>query len=171
MGGSRKGKYITIRNVLIIFIISGLWHGANWTFVIWGLIHAMLFIPSILTNRNRIYKESFAGANGINFKEILQMILLFIIVSFAWLFFRSPSLNFAFSYLGRLTQQSFSPTIISPVLLLTVVMIAIEWRFRYDERAILAFRNKNTRYITYILLTLTIIAFFKQESPFIYFQF
>ena len=95
LGGSRVGKLKSIRNIVIIFLVSGLWHGANWTFVFWGAIHALLYIPVFLMGRNRLYAHSVIAEHSWfpTVKEVLQVVLTFILVTFSRIFFRSPSIG------------------------------------------------------------------------------
>ena len=98
LGGSRVDKPKAIRNVFIVFLVSGFWHGANWTFIIWGAIHALLFIPSFITGRNRKEyewrSENLFSLN--NFKNVCRVAWIFSVVTFAWIFFRAESLESCF---------------------------------------------------------------------------
>jgi len=103
LGGSKGGNWMRIRNTFIIFIVSGFWHGANWTFIIWGFLNALFIMPSIIlkTNRNNLNIVA-EGRLFPNFREIIQLIITFSLACFAWIFFRSASVTDAFSYIGRL---------------------------------------------------------------------
>lgn len=103
LGGSRSTKLISIRNIFIIFLVSGLWHGANWTFIAWGGIHAMLFMPSFLlkTNRENIGNEFKSGSWYPTFYESMQIVFTFALVTVAWVFFRSATLHQSIDYLYR----------------------------------------------------------------------
>ena len=99
LGGSRNGKWNSVRNTFLIFLISGFWHGANWTFVLWGFIHALLFLPLLLLGLNRrntgdIMRKSWIPQRS----ELFGMGLTFFFVTFAWIFFRAPNVNVAFTY-------------------------------------------------------------------------
>ncbi len=104
LGGSKVGFLKSVRNVFVIFIVSGFWHGANWTFIAWGAIHALLFIPSFVSGRNRTnLGDAFATGKWYpSIREVLQMMITFMLVSFAWIFFRANDLQHAFSYIGRM---------------------------------------------------------------------
>ena len=93
IGGSRGNMYSKIRNILIIFLVSGFWHGANWTFIVWGLIHAMLYLPLFLRGKNRKYTTLIVAGDKWfpNLKELLQMGVTFFLVMIAWVFFRSEN--------------------------------------------------------------------------------
>lgn len=95
LGGSRVSKLKSIRNIIIIFLVSGFWHGANWTFIFWGAFHALVFIPVFLMGRNTIYKNRVVGENSFfpSIIEIGQVLLTFAIVTFSRIFFRSESIT------------------------------------------------------------------------------
>ena len=102
LGGSKGNKAQQLRNVFIIFLISGFWHGANWTFIFWGFLHAMLFIPLLIFNKNRASLSD----DKLNLKAYVKIVGTFILVSFAWVFFRADSLNAAFHYLYNMFDVS-----------------------------------------------------------------
>ena len=89
LGGSRDGKLKALRNIFIIFIVSGFWHGANWTFIIWGLIHAILYIPLFITKQNRVYISDVVAENKYlpTLKESFQMATTFFFAALAFVFF------------------------------------------------------------------------------------
>ena len=98
LGGSRKGKWISIRNVFVIFIVSGFWHGANWTFIVWGLFHALMFLPLFILGKNRRYTTEICCHDRWfpTLKEIFQIGTTFFFTTVAWVFFRSESIGDAF---------------------------------------------------------------------------
>src|SRR5680860_1480877 len=103
LGGSRGGTWMKIRNTLIVFILSGLWHGANWTFVIWGGLHALFFLPLLLGDQNRKHLNQVAENKILpSFRELLQMLFTFGLTSFAWIFFRADSLVDAINFIKRI---------------------------------------------------------------------
>jgi alginate O-acetyltransferase complex protein AlgI len=111
LGGSQVSKLINIRSVFVIFLVSGFWHGANWTFIVWGGLHALLFIPSVLTKNNRKFTED----NQLNkyffpsIGDILRILSTFVAVSFCWVFFRADSLNVAFLFIKNIFIYDSSP--------------------------------------------------------------
>jgi alginate O-acetyltransferase complex protein AlgI len=111
LGGSREGMARTIRNVFVIFLVSGLWHGANWTFVVWGLIHALLFVPLYLTGRNRKYLDGLSPGRFLlpRWHDLLKILGVFALVTLAWIFFRSPSIGAAWDYIIRIFRFTSSP--------------------------------------------------------------
>ena len=97
LGGSRVGKWKAVRNTFVIFLVSGFWHGANWTFIVWGLLHALLFLPLLLAGSNRKYVGDLHTVPTI--RELCGMLATFTSVTVAWVFFRSENLSYAFSFL------------------------------------------------------------------------
>lgn len=175
LGGSRGHRFKQIRNVFIIFLVSGFWHGANWTFVFWGGLNALFFVPLLVLKRNRNNLNSIAEAKILpSLKEFLQVIITFSITSFAWIFFRAESLQHAFDYINSIAYSDsiFSTTFKGKfILILIFIFILIEWFSRRSEIPII-FRNKY-RIIFYILTVLSILYFTSSSkaTSFIYFQF
>lgn len=110
LGGSKNGKWKGLRNIFIVFLVSGLWHGANWTFVAWGAIHAALFIPSFLLGTNKKYADDVALNAGFLqvVKTIIHMLVTYIFVTLAWIFFRAEDISTAFSILSKIATDLFS---------------------------------------------------------------
>ena len=113
LGGSRCGKIKQIRNTFIIFTLSGLWHGANWTYVIWGIYHALLFIPLMVLGQNRKNLNNVADKRVLStFKEMGYMSVTFILVIIGWIIFRAENISQAINYLSLLlTQSTLTPNI------------------------------------------------------------
>jgi alginate O-acetyltransferase complex protein AlgI len=134
LGGSKGTLKKTLLNTLIIFTVSGFWHGANWTFIIWGALHALYFIPLLLTKRNRKNTDIVAqGKVFFSIKEVFQMAMTFSMVTFAWIFFRAATVTDAFNYIGGIFSTSlFSTPAIFPVdfLVILFMFIVIEWLSR-----------------------------------------
>jgi len=100
LGGSKGGMKMKVRNTFIIFLVSGFWHGANWTFIIWGLLNALYFLPLLLRNKNRVNTNIVAEGKWIpNLKELTQILITFSLTVFAWIFFRANSVSHAFDYI------------------------------------------------------------------------
>lgn len=178
LGGSRGGKLASIKNTLIIFIVSGFWHGANWTFIVWGAYHAVLFIPLLLLDKNRKNTNVVGGEKYLpSFRELVQILLTFALVVIGWVFFRSPSLNVAFQYL----EGMFSSSLLSipktagftSVILTTLVMLAVEWIQRNKNHGLQMSNNNPTilRWTLYVVIFFICLANFSQDQEFIYFQF
>jgi alginate O-acetyltransferase complex protein AlgI len=178
LGGSQGSKWTKIRNVFVIFLLSGFWHGANWTFVFWGLLHAVFFLPLLLFNKNRNNLE-FVLLVDFRSKAILffQIIINFVLVTFAWIFFRSNSLSHAFLYIKNLFSSSlltFPEIFPKTVLGYIVLFVFIEWFGRKDNFAIEKLGlhwKKPIRIGFYYILTFIILYFYGKDFQFIYFQF
>ncbi|WP_296150933.1 MBOAT family O-acyltransferase, partial [uncultured Flavobacterium sp.] len=108
LGGSHGSLMMKIRNTFIIFLVSGFWHGANWTFIVWGLLNALYFMPLLITNNNRNHIEIVAKGKLLpSLKEFFQMLLTFFLAVFAWIFFRSETVGQALSYIKKLFSFNF----------------------------------------------------------------
>ena len=178
LGGSRGSKVTILRNVAIIFLVSGLWHGANWTFVVWGGVHAALFIPLILTGANRTHTSDVVaqGRTLPSFKEICQMSLTFAMVTLAWVFFRADSLDHAFQYLGGIFAFNLNTEPHHFVLIAIAFMgiiVLVDWLSRTGEipKWWLTKRMTPVRWAAYSIAVLLILKNLQNGSSFIYFQF
>ena len=177
LGGSRGGTKMKLRNTFIIFIVSGFWHGANWTFIVWGALNAIYFLPLLLTNKNRVNTNLVAEGKYLpSIKELAQMSVTFFITLIAWVFFRADNVAHAFDYLRNTFNSSlFNMVEIFPttILSLLVFFIIIEWIGRSGEYAIerIDWLNKPLRWSLYLLLVILMFAFTGEEQQFIYFQF
>jgi D-alanyl-lipoteichoic acid acyltransferase DltB (MBOAT superfamily) len=177
LGGSRGGMKMKIRNTFIIFLVSGFWHGANWTFIIWGLLNALYFLPLLLVNKNRIHTGLVAKGNLLpNFKELAQMLITFSLTVFAWIFFRANSVSHAFDYIAQIiigNVKAMPISIPKELPYLIVFFIIIEWLGRSSQFAIerLQFIPNYVRWSFYFGLILLLFLFAGQEQEFIYFQF
>jgi len=175
LGGSQHGKLKAIRNTFIIFLVSGIWHGANWTFVFWGLINAIYFLPLLIGNANRKYIAIAAENSKFpDAKEVFQMVLTFLLVCIAWVFFRAETLPKAFDYLQRMRhlEISFIPGLPFEFLFCVFVII-VEWIGRRNTNTLQGFiqRFPRLRYPMYFILFVLVFTYFSREQSFIYFQF
>ncbi|EEG42839.1 membrane bound O-acyl transferase MBOAT family protein [Flavobacteria bacterium MS024-3C] len=172
LGGSQKGKWKSIRNVFIIFVISGFWHGANWTFIFWGLFHALLFLPSFIFNTNRKYTTSIIAQNTLlpSPKELIQVITTFLLVTIGWVFFRSETIVDAFNYLRQMLFEFSFDLRFKRGMLFVICLILIDFMIKGKER--LNFKIPNTiDLLGSVLLVLIVVFFYNKSSSFIYFQF
>ncbi len=183
LGGSRVNKAKNIRNVFIVFSVSGLWHGANWTFLIWGILNAIFFLPLLLLDTNRNHLDIVAkGKLFPSFKELIAILSTFGITVLAWVFFRAESLTHAISYLDSMFNLDlFSiphimdmPKVKISLVLLTL-FVYIEWLGREGAFAIDVLEKKLNgvqRLILYSFIVFLIGMYSPtSENPFIYFQF
>ncbi len=183
LGGSRGGIGMKIRNIFIIFIVSGFWHGANWTFIVWGMLNALYYMPLLLLGKNRANTNTVAEGKYIpSIKEFFQMTLTFVLTVLAWIFFRAENIGHALSYLSTI----FSKSLLSMpyfnkmgkglmTIILILIFMIIEWLGRDKQFAIeeIGMRwNRITRWFFYAII-IFLIGFYMQttETPFIYFQF
>lgn len=182
LGGSRGSLASKVRNTFIIFIVSGFWHGANWTFIAWGTLNAIYFLPLLLLQRNRNNTDNVAQGNFLpSIKELVAMLSTFGITVLAWVFFRADSISHACSYIGGIYSRSIfsvpnlndlrSTVIVFGLLGLFVFM---EWLGREREFAlayVTGFKNRSVRWVLYIAVLVLIVVFSGAEQDFIYFQF
>ncbi|UWX54785.1 MBOAT family protein [Maribacter litopenaei] len=179
IGGSREGKWKSLRNVFVIFLVSGLRHGANWTFVVWGGIHAMLFVPSYIVGSNRKYTDSIVAENSWfpTLSELGKILLTFFWVVLAWVFFRSESLVSAMEYLTLMFTKFDFPLIYKNGLYSVGSLLVLDWIFRKDERLNFRFLrklNSNANILIEILVILVVVYLISlntSSGQFIYFQF
>jgi len=179
LGGSKGGEWMKIRNTSIIFIVSGFWHGANWTFIAWGALNALYFLPLLLSKKNRINTNIAAEGKFLpSAKEIFQIGLTFFLTLIAWVFFRSDSISDALKYISLILSNS---TLSIPdfnggktTLLFIGILIFTEWLQRskqhaldFDERSLSVY----LRYLIYYIVLFFIILFGGEQQEFIYFQF
>ena len=155
-------KWIAVRNTFVIFLLSGFWHGANWTFVLWGAYHALLFVPLLLLGKNRRYRD-----DNQTWRDIPRMLLTFVLVVIGWILFRSPDIVCFIDYLSGICDRSIlsMPFVenafhLSATGIAIVLMLTMEWR-----------RQLPNCWWMYFALTLAIWWFAGQDVDFIYFQF
>ncbi|WP_298758824.1 MBOAT family O-acyltransferase [uncultured Psychroserpens sp.] len=178
LGGSRGSKVLQIRNVFVIFVISGFWHGANWTFIVWGLLNALYFLPVFLLKKNRIHTDIVAQNRLLpSFKEFVLMLVTFILTVLAWVFFRAKNITEAFDYLNLMANKSlFTFPEIRPLYLMIFIsfFLVIEWSGRRQlyaiERLWLSY-PRVLRWIIYLIMVVLIFLYGGKEQEFLYFQF
>jgi D-alanyl-lipoteichoic acid acyltransferase DltB (MBOAT superfamily) len=178
LGGSRGSRGNQIRNVFIIFIVSGFWHGANWTFVVWGALNAVYFLPLLLRNKNRIHTNIVAQNSKLpSIKEVFQMCVTFGLTLFAWVFFRSENVEKAWLYIKRIFEFSIQlndqlkfKRFALELIPLVGILILIEWFSRHKEHPL-----KDIKYsmffTLFIILLIVVFGSFSSIQEFIYFQF
>jgi len=178
LGGSRGGAFKSVRNVFAVFLISGLWHGANWTCLAWGALNAIYFLPLLLSNRNRNHTDTVAREKPLpTIHQLVSMSLTFSLTTFAWIFFRAESIGHAIQYvMGIFSMSLFQrPEVLPPdVVAVTAIFVLLEWRGREQSYAIadLGFRwPRPLRWAMYYGLCIAIAAMAGEQQQFIYFQF
>ncbi len=178
LGGSKGGTWMKIRNTFIIFLVSGFWHGANWTFIAWGALNALYFMPLLLFNKNRNNLDIVASGKLLpSLKETFSIIITFSLTVFAWIFFRADSITHAFSIITEIFSNSLLtvPVLFPKVtFLLIILFMSIEWIGRTQEFAIAKIGilwKRPLRWLMYLIIITFIILFSGKEQQFIYFQF
>ncbi|MFT3904612.1 MAG: MBOAT family O-acyltransferase [Niabella sp.] len=183
LGGSRGSTWMKVRNTFIIFLVSGFWHGASWTFIGWGALHAIYFLPLLLTNNSRNNLGIVAqGKLFPSIKEFACMSLTFGLTVFAWIFFRAESIGHALHYIsGIFSKTLFTMPHFSgiknalAIIIIVILFILIEWVGREEQYAIAKLGLKWKRplrwgFYAFIVFMLGMYAK-TEETPFIYFQF
>lgn len=182
LGGSKGSMWVKIRNTFIIFLVSGFWHGANWTFIAWGFLNALYIMPSIIFNTNRANIDIVARGKYLpTLKEFFSIGITFSLTVFAWIFFRAVDLTHAFSYVAGIFSGSLFtvPHFAEmekavPIIFLTGIFLMVEWFGRERQYAIahLGLKwYKPLRWSVYYAIIIAIFYFTGKEQQFIYFQF
>jgi len=184
LGGSRVSKWFQIRNIFAMFLISGFWHGANWTFIFWALLHSLWYLPLVLIKKNRKNLRVVAEGKILpSFVEFFQIIKTFLILTITLVFFRADSINEAFQFQCSMFTNFywddlfFDKTNVNKeyfcfTLIFITLMFMVEWLNRTASFGLQKMpQNKIIRYIIYIFLCLIVLQFFFGKNEFIYFQF
>lgn len=185
LGGSRVGKWKIVRNTFVIFLLSGFWHGANWTFIAWGAYHALLFLPLILLGKNRKYTNQVAESRLLpTWKEALQILVTFGLAVLGWIIFRAETITQAWDYICGMMQfgtlrasyRFFLPNeyIVYPTNLYIIMMVVVEWLQRNKQHGLEVMNTSKYKWIRiafYYVLVWMIIQNAGTEQTFIYFQF
>lgn len=182
LGGSKGNTFNKVRNTFIIFIVSGFWHGASWTFIVWGFLNALYITPSIIFNTNRNNLEIVAKGRILpNFKEATSILITFILTVFAWIFFRANGVRHAVNYISEILSLSFFtlPNFVGIynsfiTMFIIFIFLLIEWFGRERQFAISNLGSMWTRpfrHAFYYALIISILWFGGKEQQFIYFQF
>jgi len=177
LGGSKGSKIMKVRNTFIIFLVSGFWHGANWTFIVWGLLNALYFIPLLLLNRNRKNVDDFQlYFNFESLKTIFNILITFSITCLAWIFFRAKTISDASMYIKRmLTNGNFQEEYFGierynyELIFLLIVFIIAEWNTRNRIEPISG--KYSWLKLSLCLASILALGVFSDYKQFIYFQF
>ncbi len=178
LGGSRVSKAKQIRNTMIVFLVSGFWHGANWTFIVWGALNAFYFLPLLLMQKNRQNMDIVASGRWLpSLQEGLQIIITFTLTVIAWIFFRAKSVTEATQYIINIfTSYTHNPVNVNiPVVvyLLILLLVLTEWLQRDKKHGFYFSPSspKLLRWASYFFITFITAFFLGKENTFIYFQF
>ncbi len=179
----RYKKWIIVRNTFVIFLLSGFWHGANWTFIAWGAYHALLFLPLILLGKNRKYTNQVAEGRLLpTWKEALQILCTFLLVVLGWIIFRAPHMPTLLHYLERICDASIFtiPWLMNreyyiPLSISIILLLLIEWWNREYSHGFAINKTISIQWIRriiYLGIVLIIIYYGRfSYNQFIYFQF
>ena len=185
LGGNRRGKWQTLRNTLAVFFVGGLWHGANWTYIMWGIYHGLLFLPLLLLGKTKQHIDVVAKGRWMpSVRELLQMISTFCLAMWGWVVFRSPNLIFAFDYLKRMCSLSvfnvpntlmlgLGNSIVLGCFLFVFILLFVEWIQREKKHGLDIdwIRSPLLRLGVYCGFAWLILFFMGVQESFIYFQF
>lgn len=181
LGGSKGGVWMRIRNTFIIFIVSGFWHGANWTFIIWGALNAFYFLPLLVANKNRNNLEIVAQGKLLpTGRELFGILLTFGLTVLAWIFFRANNLGHALQYISDMFSNPGSYLMMASyvkyksLIILLVLFFLVEWAGREHQYALQHLGEKwfrPLRYLMYYAIVFAIFWYGGKEQQFIYFQF
>ena len=181
LGGNQRSKLRTIINVFVVFLLSGMWHGANWTFIVWGLYHAALFLPTVLMGRKSQSDIVAKGRILPSLKEMGQMFFTFCLVLFGWILFRSESISDFVQYCEEMCQMGtlracyrlFIQSDIWPKMVFIIIMLVVEWLQRDKEHGLVLDKMKPwLRWVICFMIVMMISCFTDNEiGSFIYFQF
>ena len=181
LGGSRGGTWMKVRNTFIIFIVSGFWHGASWTFIVWGALNALYFLPLLLLKKNRANTNTVAEEKTFpSIKELSQMGITFSLTVFSWIFFRAENIEHAYSYISTIVSKSFfsfpqsTDMGVKRTFLMIMFFVIIEWLGRNEQFAIAKLGlewKRPIRYLMYLSIILALFWFGGDKQQFIYFQF
>lgn len=177
LGGSKGGLWMKVRNTFLIFLISGFWHGGNWTFIVWGALNALYFLPLLLVNKNRLNLEVVAMGKLLpSISDFFKMLFTFALTCFAWIFFRAESMGHALGYINNIFNlslftipQNFPYKEFSFI----GILIMLEWLNRSQNFGLDVKRwNPWLRRSVYVFVILVILKYASfGNNEFIYFQF
>lgn len=182
IGGSRGSKLMQVRNIFILFVVSGFWHGASWNYVLWGFMHAVYFFPLLLTGANRRNMDIVAqGRTWPSLKEFGQMLLTFSLLAFSLIIFRAVDMRHAINIIAEIFSTSLftipefdrrGRALLT--IAIVIIFLIVEWRGRENQYAIEGLGiswSPVFKYSMYYAIVVAIFLFGGQEQQFIYFQF
>lgn len=178
LGGSRCKKSKVLRNTFVIFLVSGFWHGAEWTFIVWGAYHAALFTPLVVRGKNRKYLGEVAADSLLpTMSESLMMAWTFLLVMIGWIIFRADNMTLCWEYLCRMfTDFHFTGVFPKRVIIWILCLLGVEWIERkrnhpFDIAGHGLLRYRPMRWVLYMVIILICLTFKGLQGEFIYFQF
>ena len=176
LGGSRTSLARAVVNIWIVFLLSGLWHGAKWTFVVWGALHAAYFLPLFFLKQNRV--NSAKEVVGLSWTLIPKILLTFFLVCIGWVFFRANDLPSALGYFSNVLSFRMalpSLDLVAQSILVSLMLgllLVMDWTWQNQDYP---FQNSSgrswVRWSYYVLVGTAVFANGSSENTFIYFQF
>ena len=172
LGGSLS-KGITLRNVGIVFVVSGLWHGANWTFIVWGITHFIYYTPEYLVKTNRTYLgAALSPSFSIAFVyQSFSQLKTFLLVAFAWIFFRSEDIYNAYEYIVRMCTTYSGSFEYIRFLYYPALLLFFDYLSKKDEVKLYSHLSSWIVYLIDFFLLYSVVGYFNNTSRFIYFAF
>ena len=179
LGGSRCARWKVMRNTAVIFLVSGFWHGANWTYVCWGAYHALLFFPLLYSRKNRKHLGGVAEGRILpTAKEALQMMATFLLVVIGWVIFRAETIGQAWEYVARMfTHFTLKlPAHGNDPLIYIGILLVVEWLQRDKQHGLQiahrgVFKHRAVRWLFYYTVFIATYLLAGKQAEFIYFQF
>ncbi|HVY70178.1 MAG TPA: MBOAT family O-acyltransferase, partial [Verrucomicrobiae bacterium] len=162
LGGNRDGVFKTYRNLFITFLISGIWHGAAWTFMIWGALHGLGVIITRELERSPFYRDKVP--------KLAKQLGVFAFVCLTWVFFRAESLTDAFYIIGHMFRGAWTDPQM-PLLLLALVMLVWLYQFAYESKVRPLLATSPVRVGIAVAMVIYICVCSSGAGSFIYFQF
>ena len=178
MGGNRRKLWRNVFNVMVVFTVSGFWHGSNWSFIVWGALNGLFFIPLFVLGKHKVESIVIAENSFLpSFKDLCRVVATFLLISTTWVFFRAESVGKAFEYLSNILDASIlsspgNPNLTLIPVMLILILVSIEWCLRkkehqFDIRGLPIW----LRWPAYYILIAMIVQFGQGNVSFIYFQF
>ena len=175
LGGSRCSKSTHFRNTMVVFIICGFWHGANWTFVLWGAYNGLLFLPSVIKKRKKISIVAAEGKLLPSLGELMNILGTFALVTLGWIMFRAETIQDGWNYMRHL----FSGSLLSmpgnrALILYIVILVMVEWFSRtleYPLQGLGKIKYAPVRWALYYVLIFIIMKYQGEATQFVYFKF
>lgn len=177
LGANTSGKWVYIRNILIVFLLSGFWHGANWNFIAWGSVNAIFYFIYVLLKKDTLSIDNSSNKFFNSLKSICNILLTFSLIGISWIFFRAEAINLSFKILNHLFVNSIFtlPTYFPKKIIFSILILLFLEFLQQKKKHVLEINDLNLfdRWIIYILISILILynSTYYKESPFIYFQF
>jgi len=179
LGGNREGIFKTYRNLMVTMLVCGLWHGANWTFVLWGGYHGLLLMIHrvILKSRRNLQRKT----DTLGFSRLFKLFFIFHLVAFGWIMFRCDNFSHFLTYVSGILSFQKGTGVLTPlswispkIWTLCIILFLIDFQqYKTGKHAILLNGNWVFRGVAYtgLVSIIFLIGGIDVQVPFIYFQF